>query len=44
MDEIAFISAVVNDDMLPDELVVLREAALLVVRSPTELLLILVGP
>jgi hypothetical protein len=44
VEELAFISDVVNDDVLRDQLVTLREAALRVVRSPTELLLILAGP
>jgi hypothetical protein len=44
IDELTFIEQVVNDTILRGELVVLREAALRVVRSPMEMLLILVGP
>jgi hypothetical protein len=44
VEEIAFVSGVVNDDALRDALVVLRDAALRVVRSPTEMLLVLAGP
>ena len=44
VDEIAFVSEVVNDDVLREELVVLHDAALTCIRSPYELLLVLEGP
>jgi hypothetical protein len=43
-EEIVFVSGVVNDDVLRDQLVVLRDAALKCVRSPSEMLLVLSGP
>jgi hypothetical protein len=44
VNELTFVSGIVNDDVLREALVPLREAALRVVRSPTEMFLILVGP
>jgi hypothetical protein len=44
LDEVAFVSGIVNDDVLREALVPLREAALRVVRSPTEMFLVLAGP